>query len=89
MALGARPGQVRRAVLRHAAGIGLAGMAAGIPGALGGGRLLEAAVSGVSARDPLVLVAVVLVLGAVMLAAGYVPARSASRVDPLEALRTE
>jgi putative ABC transport system permease protein len=89
MALGARPVQVRAAVLRHGLLIASLGMAAGLVAALGLSRALERLVFGVSPRDPLVFVTVVLVLGAVALAAGYVPARRATRVQPLEALRGE
>jgi putative ABC transport system permease protein len=89
MALGARPGQVRGAVLRHGGLIAAAGMAAGLLAAVGLGRVLETLVFGVSPRDPLVFTLVVLILGTVVLAAGYVPARRATRVQPLEALRGE
>lgn len=89
MALGARPGQVRGAVLRHGLLIAAIGMGAGLVAAVGLSRALERLVFGVSPRDPLVFVTVVLVLGAVVLAAGYLPARRATRVQPLEALRGE
>ena len=49
--------------------------------------MLERLVFGVSTRDPLEFATVMLVLGAVVLAAGYLPARRATRVQPLEALR--
>jgi predicted lysophospholipase L1 biosynthesis ABC-type transport system permease subunit len=87
MALGARPGQVRVAVLRHGAKIGACGMAVGAVAAAGLSEPLRALVFRVSPRDPLIFGAVALVLGAVVLFAGYVPARRATRVDPLEALR--
>jgi putative ABC transport system permease protein len=87
MALGARPGQVRGAVLRHGLVIASAGIAVGLVAAVGLSRVLETMVFGVSPRDPLIFATVVLVLGAVVLAAGYVPARRATRVEPLEALR--
>jgi putative ABC transport system permease protein len=87
MALGARPGQVRGAVLRHGLVIASAGIAVGLVVAVGLSRVLETMVFGVSPRDPLIFATVVLVLGAVVLAAGYVPARRATRVEPLEALR--
>lgn len=87
MALGARPGQVRRSVLRHGVLIAGVGMAGGLVAAIGFSRVLQTLVFGVSPRDPMVFATVVLVLGAVVLAAGYVPARRATKVQPLEALR--
>ncbi len=87
MALGAKPSQVRGAVLRHGVIIAAGGMAVGLAAAVGLSAVLQTLVFGVSPRDPLVFGTVVLVLGTVVLAAGYVPARRATRVQPLEALR--
>jgi putative ABC transport system permease protein len=87
MALGARPAQVRGAVLGHGLLIAAAGMSVGLLSAFGFSRVLQSLVFGVSPRDPLVFGGVVLVLGAVVFAAGYLPARRATRVQPLEALR--
>jgi len=87
MALGAKPSQVRGAVIKHGVLIAGAGMAAGLVAAIGLSAVLETLVFGVSPRDPLVFGGVVLVLGAVVLVAGYVPARRATKVQPLEALR--
>jgi ABC-type antimicrobial peptide transport system permease subunit len=53
------------------------------------GRAAEAMLFGLSGHDPAVLAAALVVLGAVVLTAGYLPARHASNVDPLEALRYE
>jgi putative ABC transport system permease protein len=66
-----------------------AGMAAGLVAAVGLSAVLQTLVFGVSPRDPLVFGVVLLVLGAVVLAAGYLPARRATKVQPLEALRGE
>jgi putative ABC transport system permease protein len=87
MALGARPGQVRAVVLRHGAMIGASGMAVGAVAAAGLSQVLRTLVFRVSPREPVIFGAVALVLGAVVLLAGYVPARRATRVEPLEALR--
>jgi len=87
MALGARPEQVRRAVLSHGASIAAVGGIVGVAGAIGLGRIVEGVVTGAHARDPLVIGAVILVLGAAVAAAGYVPARRATRIEPVEALR--
>jgi ABC-type antimicrobial peptide transport system permease subunit len=57
--------------------------------AIGFSQVLETLVFGVSTRDPLVFGSVVLVLGLVILTAGYLPARRATRVQPVEALRGE
>jgi len=89
MALGAKPSQVRGAVIKHGVLIAGAGMAAGLVAAIGLSAVLETLVFGVSPRDPLVFGGVVLVLGAVVLVAGYVPARRATKVQPLEALRED
>jgi ABC-type antimicrobial peptide transport system permease subunit len=67
----------------------LVGVGAGLAGALALRRLVESMLFGVSAGDPATLIAVAALLGAVALAAGYVPARRAARVDPSVALRAE
>lgn len=87
MALGAKPSQVRGAVLKHGVLIASAGMVVGLVAAVGLSSVLQTLVFGVSPRDPLVFATVVLVLGAVVLVAGYLPARRATKVQPLEALR--
>ncbi|MEE8135488.1 MAG: ABC transporter permease [Gemmatimonadales bacterium] len=89
MALGARPGQVRATVMVHGATVAGIGMLVGLIGAFGLSRLLESLVFEVSSRDPTVFFGVAIVLALVVLAAGYVPARRATRVDPLDALRSE
>jgi putative ABC transport system permease protein len=87
MALGARPGQVLRAVMSHGAFIAVAGGAVGLGGALAFGRVLEATIAGTQFRDPVIFAGVVLVLSAAVAVAGYIPARRATRIEPVEALR--
>jgi putative ABC transport system permease protein len=89
MALGAKPADVLRMVLREGMTLVAAGVVLGVAAALVLTRLLEGMVYGVKVRDPLIFAAVNLVLVAVSLAACYIPARRATRVDPLEALRYE
>jgi putative ABC transport system permease protein len=67
----------------------LGGMAVGIVGALAGGRLLRGLLFGVGSGDPTILVLVTGFLVAVALAAMYLPARRASRCDPMIALRID
>jgi putative ABC transport system permease protein len=89
LALGAQPGDVRRLVVGQALGLGLAGLALGLTGALAASRVLNSLLYGVSASDPGTFAGVSTVLFAVMLLAAYLPARQATRVDPMTALRTE
>jgi predicted permease len=89
MALGARPADVLRMVLKEGLKLVAVGVMLGIGAALMLTRLLEDMVYGVKVRDPLIFALVNLLLVVVSLAACYVPARRATRVDPLEALRYE
>jgi ABC-type antimicrobial peptide transport system permease subunit len=89
MALGARRESVLSHVLREAARLAAIGGALGLAIAVPATRLLRSQLFGVSPSDPLTLVGVCVVLGAVSLAAAYVPARRATRVDPVVALRAE
>jgi len=89
MALGARPAQVRGIVMVRGAIVAGVGMLIGLAGAFALSRLLESIVFGVSTKDPMVFLSVAIVLAFVVLAAGYIPARRATKVDPLEALRSE
>ncbi len=89
LARGAEPGQLRRAVLRREAGAIAIGAAAGLAGAFVVTRLMAGFV--VEAESPGLgpLVVVALLLAAVASAAAYLPARRATRVDPMRALRSE
>jgi putative ABC transport system permease protein len=89
MALGAQRRSVSWMVLRQALALVLAGIAVGIPCALGATRLIANQLFGLSARDPLTLAFVAVVLLAVGAVAGYLPARRATRVDPIVALKYE
>jgi ABC-type antimicrobial peptide transport system permease subunit len=65
------------------------GLALGIPVALAGGRLLSSQLYGVKSHDPMILSLAAAVLAACALVAGFVPARRAASIDPMQALRTE
>jgi predicted permease len=87
LALGAAPSSVRWLVLRRTLLVSSAGLVIGIAAAVAAARQLGALLHGVSPSDPLVLSAAAAVLLAAALAAGYLPARRASRIDPLIVLR--
>ena len=87
MALGATRASVIRMVLREGMSLVLTGVAIGFVAALAVGRLLDRMLFGLGASDPLSIAAAALILCAVGLLACYLPARWATHVDPLEALR--
>jgi putative ABC transport system permease protein len=89
MALGAKRGDVLRLVLGEAMKLILIGVAVGIAAVLALTKAMASFLYGVSAADPFILVSVILLLMIVALAACYVPARRAMRVDPIVALRYE
>jgi putative ABC transport system permease protein len=89
MALGAGRSQVLWLVLARGACLAGAGVAIGIFGALAAARLLAGLVYGITITDPLTFASISLVLSAVGLAASYFPARRATKVDPMIALRYE
>ncbi len=89
MALGADPLSVRWQVIREVSVWIVAGIAVGLPLTLGAGRLVRKMLYGLSGTDPSSLVAALVVLLLAGLVAGYLPARRASRVNPLIALRHE
>ena len=89
IALGAAGAQVRWMMLRQSVLLVVIGLAFGIPGALASGSIVSTLLVGLSARDPRAIVAAAVVMLVVGLAAAYVPARRASRIDPLSALRAE
>lgn len=88
MALGARPAQVVRLALRDGAVIASTGVIVGVAGGLLVARLLRSQLYGVSPFDPLTFVTASLTLGLAVIAACYVPARRAARVNPGDALRS-
>jgi len=89
MALGAQGGNIAWMVLRETLLLVVAGLVLGVPAALLSARLISNQLFGLSSADPLTLIAAAVVLTIVALLAGYIPARRASRVDPLTALRYE
>jgi hypothetical protein len=89
MALGADRRSVARLMLRTAAVPVVTGIVAGLGLALWAGRLAAAFLHGITARDPLALSTVAAIMFVVALAASYLPARRAARVDPVAALRLE
>jgi putative ABC transport system permease protein len=89
MALGAQPGQVLMLILRQGLLLTLTGIGIGLAGALALTRVMSGLLFGVGATDPATFAAIVLLLGVVSLIACYIPARRATRVDPLIGLRYE
>jgi ABC-type antimicrobial peptide transport system permease subunit len=89
MALGARAGTVINMVLRETGLMVGAGLAAGIVLALAATRFVQSRLYGLQASDPATILSAIGVLTLVALAAGYIPARRASRIDPASALRHE
>jgi putative ABC transport system permease protein len=89
MALGARPRDVLRLVLGEGGALVLAGLATGLLGAAAVGRVLAGTLVGVGPADPPTFLLVALVLGVAALVACWLPARTATRVDPMAALRCE
>ncbi len=89
MALGARPGDVQRLLLTQGARLALAGVGIGLAGAFLLTGALSALLYDVSPRDPLTFGGIAALLTAVALLASYLPARGASRLDPIQALRSE
>ena len=89
MAIGARPGDVLRMVLAEGGRLAIAGVALGSMVAIAGARLIRGLLFEVSATDPLTLAGVAVALLGVALLASYIPARRATRVDPMIALRGE
>jgi putative ABC transport system permease protein len=89
LALGAELGQVRNMVIGQGMRLAIAGVAIGMASAFALSRLIETLLFGVTARDPVVFIAVPAILTAVALVAVWLPALRATRIDPIDALRCE
>ena len=89
MALGAARGDVLQLILREGMLLVIAGVVVGIPVSLASARLLHSFLFGLKATDPLSLLTVILLLAIVAALAAFIPARRASKVDPMIALRYE
>jgi predicted permease len=89
MALGAPQAVLLWMVLRESLALLIIGVALGLPLSLAATQAIKAGLFGVSPADPLTLVAAVLVLSAALLAGSWIPARRATRIDPMVALRCE
>ncbi|HKG96143.1 MAG TPA: FtsX-like permease family protein, partial [Gemmatimonadaceae bacterium] len=89
MALGASPRDVLALVVRQGAGLAAVGIALGLGGALALTRLMSGMLFEVSATDPVTFGAIALVLAAIATLASYIPARRATRVNPVDALRND
>jgi putative ABC transport system permease protein len=89
MALGARPDDVVKMIVRDGMKMALLGLGIGLAGSFIAMKYLESQLYGIKARDPLTFIGVGAALALVALAACYIPARRATKVDPLSALRYE
>ena len=89
MALGARPSDVVRMVLRGSLALVVGGLVLGVPLTFAAGRAIGALLYGVGSHDPVLLIGAAGLLAGVGVTASIVPALRASRIDPLMALRAE
>jgi putative ABC transport system permease protein len=89
MAFGLAPRRVFRMLLRETWNIALFGVAIGLAASIATGRVLEGFLFGVPSYDPVTLLGVVVIIGAISTLVGVLPARTASRMNPIETLRYE
>lgn len=89
MAIGAGRGHILGLILRHGAMLTAVGLVVGLAGAFAGGQAMRSQLFGVSGSDPVIFVLVSVFLAAIAMLSCYLPARRATRVDPLSALRYE
>jgi ABC-type antimicrobial peptide transport system permease subunit len=89
MALGAKPRQVRGMILQESSVLAVAGIVVGVGSALGLTRLVKSMLYGIQPWDPVTMLGGVSILMAVALAASWIPARRAARIQPMDALRHE
>jgi len=89
LALGAQPGELKRMFVRHGLVLASIGVAIGLGAAAGLTRLMSSLLFGIKPLDPLTYAAGTLLLGLAAVLASYLPARRASAVDPVEALKAE
>jgi hypothetical protein len=89
IALGAQRHQVLMLIVRNGLGVTLVGLALGLGGSAAGARVIQGMLFGVTPLDPATFAGVGVLLGLVALLASYLPARRATRVDPMIALRSE
>jgi ABC-type antimicrobial peptide transport system permease subunit len=89
MALGAQPGQVRGMILRESTALALAGIVVGVGASSMLTRLVKSMLYGIQPWDPITMIGGIFILLAVALAASWIPARRAARVQPMDALRHE
>src|SRR5687767_13153861 len=89
LALGAEPARITKQIVTQGGLVALAGIAIGLLAALAGSRLLASVLYGISPRDPAVFTVTAVTLQVVALAACWIPARRAAKLDPTIALRAE
>jgi predicted permease len=89
LALGAEPGGIARLIVRQGGSVAAVGIAAGLAVALSGGRFIESLLYGIGPRDPVVFAGTTIALLSIALFACWLPARRASRMNAVEALRAE
>src|SRR5262249_54892540 len=89
MALGAHAGTLKAMLVRHVLGLVAVGVALGVGGAIALSHFMESLLFGVTSLDATTYVGVSVLLFAVALLAGYLPARRVTRIDPMQSLRAE